>query len=199
MNRTILIGATLLIGCSSDDNVATSSSTSPNGTTYPNMFFAFAGSNGTTKLIDIAGSGGIAGTINISGSSGVAGSGDIAGYGGVAGSLGVAGSTSIAGSLGVAGSSGLNKDFPFYEAKEGYCAVFRGNRMTILEWTATSGWSIHALEYSCFSSGNPVHAFGAITKEDEVADGVWSNGTEICKKCFCESDGTWWQGVYVNE
>lgn len=117
----------------------------------------------------------------------------------VAGAAGMAGAAGVAGAAGSATTTAPDRSLPHYEPPPGYCAVFRGQRMVILEWTSRGGWQLHATEYECFSSGNPVRAFGAISRTDEPADGTWASGATICKKCFCDADSTWWQGIAAEE
>lgn len=117
----------------------------------------------------------------------------------VAGAAGMAGAAGVAGTAGSSTTTAPDRSLPHYEPPPGYCAVFRGQRMVILEWTSRGGWQLHATEYECFSSGNPVRAFGALSRTDEPADGTWASGATICKKCFCEADSTWWQGIAAEE
>lgn len=118
---------------------------------------------------------------------------------GAAGAAGMAGAAGVEGTAGSAGSAAPDRSMPYYEPPPGYCAVFRGQRMVIIEWFPRGGWQLSATEYECYSSGNPVRAFGALSRSDEPADGTWASGATICKKCLCEADGTWWQGIETEE
>lgn len=117
----------------------------------------------------------------------------------VAGAAGMAGTPGVAGAAGSATTTAPDRSMPYYEPPTGYCAVFRGERMVILEWTARGGWQLQATQYECYSSGNPVRAFGALSRTDEPADGTWASGVAICRRCFCEADSTWWQGIAAEE
>jgi len=195
MKRLFLI---LALGCSSNANTSSTS------------FDEVAGSIGVAGYSSTevrSSSGGtievqttkpfVGNTFGVAGTSNLGGSNNNVGSAGIAGVAGIAGTPIFAGSAGIAGEPILDRSLPFYEPKPGYCAVYHGQSMVILEWFAKGGWQLQATEYSCYSSGNPVRAFGALSIEEQPADGTWASGTKICKKCFCEADGSWWQGVAV--
>lgn len=187
MRRSIAL--LLLTACSSTANVADPYYEDVGAAGAP-----IAGAPGSTLVTPLPGTGG-ATTVPAPSFGGNTSAGTSGAAQDVAGTAGMAGAAGVAGAAGSATTTALDRSLPYYEPPAGHCAVFRGERMVILEWFPKGGWQLNAIEYACFSSGNPVRAFGAISRTDEPADGTWASGVAICKRCLCEADGTWWQGI----
>lgn len=110
-------------------------------------------------------------------------------------------SMSGAGDAGMPAAAGSttrpDRPLTYYESAPGFCAVFRGQRMLVLEWISNT-WQFSADSYSCYATGNPVHMIGATSVIEQPVDGTWANGTAICKKCQ-QANGSLIQGITVED
>jgi hypothetical protein len=166
------------------------------GTVQVGTVGTIAGFAGTNSLIEVGTEVGTGGTsVGVLGAAGEGGTGNAAGMPVAASEGGTGDAAGMPAAAG--GATRPARPLTYYESAPGFCAVFRGERMRVLEWISNT-WQFSANTYSCYATGNPVHMIGATSVTEQPIDGTWANGTAICKKCQ-QANGSLIQGITVDD